>query len=81
MTALTSTASFTTATEAFNIWRFATPNDSQLTASSTRLDHVGDSYDNALAETMFGLYKAELVRNKGPWRGLDVGVVATRAEY
>lgn len=31
----------------------------------------GDSYDNALAETIIGLYKAELVRNHGPWRGLD----------
>ena len=31
----------------------------------------GDSYDNALAETMIGLYKAELVRNHGPWRGLE----------
>ena len=31
----------------------------------------GDSYDNALAETMNGLYKAELVRNRGPWRGLE----------
>ncbi len=28
-------------------------------------------YDNALAETIIGLYKAELVRNRGPWRGLD----------
>src|SRR3954467_12736758 len=31
----------------------------------------GDSYENALAETIIGLYKAELVRNRGPWRGLD----------
>ncbi len=31
----------------------------------------GDSYDNALAETIIGLYKAELVRNRGPWRNLD----------
>ena len=31
----------------------------------------GDSYDNALAETIIGLYKAELIRNRGPWRGLD----------
>jgi hypothetical protein len=31
----------------------------------------GDSYDNALAETIIGLYKAELVRNRGPWGGLD----------
>ena len=31
----------------------------------------GDSYDNALAESVIGLYKAELVERKGPWRGLD----------
>ncbi len=31
----------------------------------------GDSYDNALAETINGLYKAEVIRLKGPWRGLD----------
>jgi putative transposase len=37
----------------------------------------GDSYDNALAETIFGLYKTELVRNKGPWRGLDDLELAT----
>ena len=27
----------------------------------------GDSYDNALAESVIGLYKAELVRRQGPW--------------
>ena len=32
---------------------------------------VGDSYDNALAETINGLYKAEVVRPNGPWRSLD----------
>ena len=31
----------------------------------------GDSYDNALAETMIGLYKTELIRHRGPWRGLE----------
>jgi putative transposase len=31
----------------------------------------GDSYDNALAESFHGLYKAELIRHQGPWRGLD----------
>jgi putative transposase len=31
----------------------------------------GDSCDNAMAEAFNSLYKAELVRNKGPWRGLD----------
>ena len=30
-----------------------------------------DSYDNALAESVIGLYKTELVRRKGPWRGVD----------
>lgn len=37
----------------------------------------GDSYDNALAETIIGLYKTELVRNKGPWKGLDDLELAT----
>ncbi len=32
---------------------------------------VGDSYDNALAESIIGLYKTELIRRRGPWRGLD----------
>jgi hypothetical protein len=37
----------------------------------------GGSYDNALAESVIGLYKTELVRNKGPWRGLDDVEIAT----
>ena len=32
---------------------------------------VGDSYDNALAETIFGLYKTEVIRRLGPWRSLE----------
>jgi putative transposase len=32
---------------------------------------VGDSYDNALAETIIGLYKTELIRRRGPWRNVD----------
>ena len=32
---------------------------------------VGDSYDNALAETIIGLYKTELIHHEGPWRGID----------
>ncbi|QHG85468.1 hypothetical protein D1O33_26025 (plasmid) [Rhodococcus rhodochrous] len=31
----------------------------------------GDSYDNALAEAFNSLFKAELIRNKGPWRSID----------
>jgi len=38
---------------------------------------VGDSYDNALAETIFGLYKAEVIRNRGPWRNLEEVEFAT----
>ena len=29
---------------------------------------VGDSYDNALAETINGLYKAEVIHRLGPWK-------------
>lgn len=32
---------------------------------------VGDSYDNALAESVFGQYNAELVRRHRPWRNLE----------
>ncbi len=32
---------------------------------------VGDSYDNALAETINGHYKAELIHRRGPWRSLE----------
>jgi len=39
--------------------------------SFARDGSVGDSYDNALAETIIGLYKAELIHRRGPWRGLD----------
>ncbi|MCR9193050.1 MAG: IS3 family transposase [Gammaproteobacteria bacterium] len=38
---------------------------------------VGDSYDNALAETINGLYKTELIRQQGPWRGIEAVEFAT----
>jgi transposase InsO family protein len=38
---------------------------------------VGDSYDNALAETIIGLYKTELIHRRGPWRHLDAVEYAT----
>lgn len=38
---------------------------------------VGDSYDNALAETIIGLYKAELIHHRGPWRNIDAVEYAT----
>ena len=37
----------------------------------------GDSYDNALAETIIGLYKTELIRPRGPWRNLEDIELAT----
>jgi transposase InsO family protein len=53
---------------------------------SERLDEAGiipsvgsvaDSYDNALAETINGLYKAEVIHRKGPWRSADAVEFAT----
>ena len=38
---------------------------------------VGDSYDNALAETINGVYKTELIRQQGPWRNLEQVEYAT----
>jgi transposase InsO family protein len=37
----------------------------------------GDSYDNALAETVIGLYKTEVIRRRGPWRNLEEVEFAT----
>jgi putative transposase len=37
----------------------------------TSVGSRGDSYDNALAETIIGLYKTELIRRRGPWKGID----------
>jgi putative transposase len=39
--------------------------------------NVGDSYDNALAETINGLYKTELVHRQGPWRNMQDLEIAT----
>ncbi|MFO7856118.1 MAG: IS3 family transposase [Paracoccaceae bacterium] len=38
---------------------------------------IGDSYDNALAEKLIGLFKTEVIRRRGPWRGLDAVEFAT----
>ena len=37
----------------------------------------GDSYDNALAESVIGLFKTEVIRQEGPWRGLEEVEFAT----
>jgi len=38
---------------------------------------VGDSYDNALAESVIGLFKTELIRRRGPWRSIETVEFAT----
>jgi putative transposase len=38
---------------------------------------VGDSYDNALAETINGLFKAEVIHRSGPWRSFEAVEYAT----
>ena len=41
------------------------------------MGRVGDSYDNALAESIIGLYKTEVIRQRGPWRHLEAVEFAT----
>jgi transposase InsO family protein len=41
------------------------------------VDSVGDSYDNALAETIIGLYETEVIRQRGPWRNLEAAEFTT----
>ncbi|MCF0095663.1 hypothetical protein B0E54_04525 [Micromonospora sp. MH99] len=72
--------SSTTRTEESSIERSATPNGSPRPAPSASVGSKGDSYDNAVAEAFNSLYKTELVRTQGPWRGLDDLEMAT-VEY
>jgi transposase InsO family protein len=37
----------------------------------TSVGSRGDSYDNAMAESVIGLYKTEVIRHEGPWKGLE----------
>jgi putative transposase len=43
----------------------------------TSVGSKGDSFDNALAESVIGLYKSELIYNRGPWRTVDDVELAT----
>jgi transposase InsO family protein len=38
---------------------------------------VGDSYDNAPAESVIGLFKTEVIHRRGPWRSLEAAECAT----
>jgi putative transposase len=44
---------------------------------SASVGSVGDSFDNALAETIDGLYKTELIKHRGPWRTVEQVEYAT----
>jgi len=45
--------------------------------SKSGVGSVGDSYDNALAETINGLYKTEVINRRGPWRSFEAVEFAT----
>lgn len=61
-----------------------TPRNQWPAPASIFLSHVspatelrGDSYDNALAESIMGLFKTEVIRRQGPWRHLEAVEFAT----
>ena len=68
-----------TAIGASSICRSGTPSAWQRPASSGRWVAAGDSYDNALAESVIGLFKTEVIRRRGPWRGVEDVEFATLA--
>lgn len=45
--------------------------EAERAAPDNDLGSKGDSYDNALAESVIGLYKSELITMRGPWRTVD----------
>ena len=53
-------------------WIFHGDADESISVGS-----VGDAYDNALAETIIGLFKTEVIHKRGPWRHLEQVEFAT----
>jgi len=47
------------------------------TSIDASVGSIGDSYDNAMAETINGLYKTEVIRHRGPWRSIEEVEFAT----
>ena len=60
-----------------NILRCVTRTAWPRWASQPSVGGVGDSYDNALAETINGLFKAEVIHLRGPWRSTEAVEFAT----
>jgi len=57
--------------------RSSTPSASPNTGIAPSVSSIGDSFDNAMAESAIGLYKTELIRRQGPWRNPDQVEFAT----
>ena len=68
---------FTTVTEACNTSRSGIRSGWPRPAFEPSVGRVGNSYDNALAETIIGLYKTEVIRRHGPWLHLEAVELAT----
>jgi putative transposase len=66
-----------TATAAFSTWPSATPRLLAEAGAVRSVGSRGDRYDNALAESVVGLFKTELIRKKGPWRTHEQVELAT----
>jgi putative transposase len=58
-------------------WRIRGPAHRSIEPS---VGSTGDSYHNALAESVIGLFKTEVIRRRGPWRGFE-GVECTTLEW
>jgi transposase InsO family protein len=67
---------FTTRIADRNICPFATPNDWPKQNRAIRRQ-CRATYDNAMAETINGLFKAEVIHRRGPWRSFDAVEYAT----
>ena len=72
----TTAASSTIATGALNTCRFDTERLAEAGIEPS-VGSVGNSYDNALAETINGLFKAEVIHRRGPWRSFEAVEYAT----
>ena len=70
-------ASFIIAIAAPNMFRSRTPERLAEAGIEPSVGSVGNSYDNALAETINGLYKAEVIHRRGPWRNFEAIEFAT----
>ena len=73
----TSTVSCTTATAASSTLSIRYTERLGEAGIEPSVGSTGDSYDNALAESVIGLYKTEVIRRRGPWHNLEMVEFAT----